>query len=333
MSIGVQEACRALGLRFRPVLSIDFSRRAVNVYKANFPSAKVNTTDIRHVLRGRLGVPLTSAERSLKKVTGHIDIAIAGPPCQGHSDLNNHTRRKDPKNGLYYRIARFAKLVRPVHLIIENVPAVVHDRGRVVSRAKKALEALSYKVQDGVLNLTELGIPQTRRRHVLIASLKYNINLEDVVSRYRGRKRSVRWAIGDLLQHQSDSEMDRWPGQTKAAKRRIGYLFKHQVYDLPNRLRPPCHRYNNHTYNSVYGRLRWGRPAHTITTGFMCMGQGRFVHPKEPRTLTPREAARLQLIPDFFSFGDKPNAATLADLIGNAVPPRLTYVLALELLR
>jgi DNA (cytosine-5)-methyltransferase 1 len=333
MSIGVQEACRALGLRFRPVISIDFDRRTTDVYKANFPTAKVHTADIRHLLVGRLGFSLTPAEKKLKKLAGRIDVAVAGPPCQGHSDLNNYTRRRDPKNGLYYRIVRFAKIVKPRNLIIENVPAVVHDRGRVVSRAKKALEALHYKVQDGVLDLTELGVPQTRRRHVLIASLKHDIDLDHLISNSYAKKRSLRWAIADLVKRQSDSAMDRWPGQTKAAKRRIQYLFKHEVHDLPNRLRPPCHRYNNHTYSSVYGRLRWEQPAQTITTGFMCMGQGRFVHPKQPRTLTPREAARLQFIPDFFSFGDKPKAVALADMIGNAVPTKLTYVLALELLR
>ena len=87
-----------------------------------------------------------------------------------------------------------------------------------------------------------------------------------------------------------------------------------------------------HGYKSVYGRMYWDRPSQTITTGFTCMGQGRFVHPKRKRTLTPHEAARLQFIPDFFRFDEDLPRAALSEMIGNAAPPKLTYVLALELL-
>jgi DNA (cytosine-5)-methyltransferase 1 len=91
--------------------------------------------------------------------------------------------------------------------------------------------------------------------------------------------------------------------------------------------------YGDHSYKSVYGRLPWDRPAQTITTGFGSMGQGRFVHPKRRRTLTPHEAARLQFIPDHFRLDEVESKTALAEMIGNAVPPKLTYVFALELLR
>jgi DNA (cytosine-5)-methyltransferase 1 len=334
MSLGVEEACRALGFQVRPILAIDFNQRAAELYNKNFPSAKTEVKDIKILLRGRLRGPLKPAERRLKKRLGRIDIAVAGPPCQGHSDLNNYTRRHDPKNGLYYRIVRFAKIIRPSHLIIENVPAVLRDRGRVIRRAKKALNLLGYHVTDHVIVLEDLGIPQSRRRHVLVASLTRRFEASDIISSYRHKKRSVKWAISDLLKvNPNGSMLDRWPAQTHTARRRIRFLFEHNSYNLPNRLRPPCHQSNNHTYKSVYGRLWWNRPAQTITSGFMCMGQGRFVHPKRRRTVTAREAARLQFIPDFFDFGENLGAAALAEIIGNAVPPKLTYVLTLELLR
>jgi DNA (cytosine-5)-methyltransferase 1 len=79
--------------------------------------------------------------------------------------------------------------------------------------------------------------------------------------------------------------------------------------------------------------MYWEKPAQTITSGFTSMGQGRFVHPKEQRTLTPHEAARLQFIPDFFRFDESIGRTALAEMIGNAVPPKLTYVIGLELLR
>lgn len=81
-------------------------------------------------------------------------------------------------------------------------------------------------------------------------------------------------------------------------RRRIEWLFQNDKHNLPNPERPLCHR-DDHSYLSMYGRLWWDKPAQTITSGFGCMGQGRFVHPLRPRTLAPHEAARLQFLPDF----------------------------------
>jgi DNA (cytosine-5)-methyltransferase 1 len=83
----------------------------------------------------------------------------------------------------------------------------------------------------------------------------------------------------------------------------------------------------------MYGRLHWDRPAQTITSGYGSMGQGRYVHPRERRTLTPHEAARLQMIPDFFDFSDARSRGAWARMIGNAAPWKLAYAFALEMLR
>jgi DNA (cytosine-5)-methyltransferase 1 len=102
----------------------------------------------------------------------------------------------------------------------------------------------------------------------------------------------------------------------------MAWLIEHDEHDLPNALRPPCHQ-SEHSYRSMYGRLRWDQPAQTVTTGFGSMGQGRFVHPATARTITAHEAARLQTIPDFFDFSLARTRGSLARLIGNAVPPGL----------
>jgi DNA (cytosine-5)-methyltransferase 1 len=157
--------------------------------------------------------------------------------------------------------------------------------------------------------------------------------MKPIVEKYARGPRPVRWAIGDLRTRSGRRSFDR-PGRTTAKnQKRIDWLFDHDEHDLPDRLRPDCHRYEEHSYRSVYGRMYWDEPAQTITSGFGCMGQGRFVHPMERRTLTPHEAARLQFIPDFFRFDDELPRTALADMIGNAVPVKLTYVFALELLR
>jgi DNA (cytosine-5)-methyltransferase 1 len=110
------------------------------------------------------------------------------------------------------------------------------------------------------------------------------------------------------------------------------YLVNKGVYRLPDRMRPDCHKDGNHTYASVYGRLNWDEPAQTITGGFISPGQGRFVHPSLPRTLTPHEAARLQFFPDFFDFSNVEKRTALAEMIGNAVPMKLSYAFCVEFL-
>ena len=114
-------------------------------------------------------------------------------------------------------------------------------------------------------------------------------------------------------------------------QRRIDYLFEHDIYNLPNSERPDCHRLKEHSYNAVYGRMHWDRPASTLTGGFACCGRGRFIHPLRRRTLTPHEAARVQFFPDFFDFSELGRTA-LVRAIGNAVPPKAGYVVALPLL-
>jgi DNA (cytosine-5)-methyltransferase 1 len=285
------------------------------------------------LLDSPLGTPPSASEKGLVELAGHIDLLLGGPPCQGHSDLNNHTRRTDAKNQLYERMARFAELVRPMHLIIENVPAVLRDKRKVVDTTVEALRRVGYNLGHGIVELSSLGVPQRRRRHVLVASLTRDVCLESMTSGYHRLAPTVKWAIADLRSNDSGRLFDTPSTPTPRSCERIEYLFNHGCYDLPDSERPDCHRLYEHTYRSVYGRLHWDEPAQTITGGFGCMGQGRFVHPAEERTITPHEAARLQFIPDFFSFDSVSSRTALAQMIGNAVPPKLTYVVALELIR
>jgi DNA (cytosine-5)-methyltransferase 1 len=101
------------------------------------------------------------------------------------------------------------------------------------------------------------------------------------------------------------------------------HLLQEKLYDLPNNLRPKCHQ-NDHSYKSMYGRLRWNLPAQTITSGFGSIGQGRYMHPTQPRALTAHEAARIQGFPDYFDFSPVGKRGDLATMVGNAVPPALS---------
>src|SRR5690606_5320498 len=108
--------------------------------------------------------------------------------------------------------------------------------------------------------------------------------------------------IGDILEEHTQKKGIFFTASTtkKINKKRIDYLFENNLWDLPDSQRPDCHKEKSHSYKSCYGRLRWDKPAQTLTSGFGSMGQGRYVHPLQRRVITPHEAARIQGFPDFF---------------------------------
>src|SRR5256886_2572288 len=336
MSLGLAEACRALGFRFESAAVYDIDATALRVYAAAFGLPQPEPVDLDTTLQPDLNAACTQAEEELVRRAGAVDVILAGPPCQGHSTLNNRTRHADPKNELYFLVARYAKLVRPKWILVENVPAVRSDRSGVVQRTAEALEALGYWVAHGIIDLWAIGVPQTRRRHVLVAQTETIgplPGLDDLVTPYATRARPVAWAIEDLLDVTSRDRLDAVKTPDPVTQARIDYLFDHNLFDLPDHMRPDCHRKKSHTYQSVYGRMSWLEAAPTITSGYETMGRGRFVHPKRRRTITAHEAARLQFIPDFVDFSIVVERSSFGRLIGNAVPPKLSYVLGLELLR
>lgn len=330
MTLGVVEAAQALNRAAVPCLAVDNDPHALRAYLANFPSAITACDSIEDILDGEVGTRPTTRERALLADSGKVDILVGGPPCQGHSDLNNHTRRIDPRNSLLLKMVRAAELWRPDALIIENVQGIRHDSGDVVGTAAALLEQLGYSVDQNLVELSVLGLPQRRRRFVLVASAR-QLEISALITPFRTGPRSVRWAIEDLADNTECSGFHSPSKPTPLNSHRIDYLFDNDLYDLPDSQRPRCHREKPHRYTSVYGRLRWDAPSQTITTGFGCIGQGRFVHPSQRRTITPHEAARLQFIPDFFEFPTA-SRSTLAKMIANAVPPKLCYVLTLGLL-
>lgn len=329
LTLGIAEAARRLGRTVEIALAVDNDEDSVAVFEANFPSAPVEQASVEDLFDGKLGASLTTGEQELRDRIGPVAMLAGGPPCQGHSDLNNHTRRRDPRNALYDRMARAAEVIRPSAVLIENVPAVVRDAAGVVGVAEAALKAAGYVVAHRTLNLGELGVPQRRRRHLLLAFPAGSLNPEDVLSHLTAPcphhpTRSVRWAIEDLEDVSGSDPFDSAPTPTAENAARIAWLFDNDDYNLPNPERPKCHKDKEHTYNSMYGRLRWDDPAQTVTTGFGSMGQGRYVHPSRRRTITPHEAARLQSFPDFFDFSAVNARTAWARMIGNAVPPLLS---------
>ncbi len=326
MTLGLAEAGRRAGCGIDVRLAVDVDETSTKVFSAMFPHAQVQTVLVEFLFDGSFGAPLTAKESGVADAVGPVDFLVGGPPCQGHSDLNNHTRRDDVRNELYLLMARAAEVLLPQVVFIENVPAVLRDRRRAVAKAEQGLRALGYRVASSILDLASLGIPQRRRRHLMIAVEGGLPEPMEIIHSLKSRvtHRSVSWAIADLKGRGRGDPLHRASRISADNIARIDWLFDNCAHDLPDRQRPDCHRFREHTYKSVYGRLWWDRPAQTITTGFASMGQGRHVHPSLKRTLTPREAARLQFLPDFVPFEAVTSRSAWASMIGNAVPPKVT---------
>ncbi len=334
-SLGISEALLSNGLNPRHLFGMDFDSSAISCFQENFPDAIAYNSDINTLIDGVLGQKSTEHEKKFAKaITSQLHILVGGPPCQGHSDLNNHTRRNDPKNALILKMARLAEITRPSLILIENVPGVTRDKTNALQMCIEGLERLGYGVTMSTIDLSKYGLPQRRKRFILVGVLNSICNIEKLLSNYARSERPLSWAIKDLTDRYDPSDTFNSSAQhSKTNTERINYLFENRVYDLPDALRPPCHRDKNHSYKSVYGRMHWDSPSPTITGGFGSTGQGRFVHPIYPRTLTPHEAARLQFIPDFYRFPKKIGRRDLQQIIGNAAPPLLSRIILSGILK
>ncbi|WP_298941785.1 DNA cytosine methyltransferase [uncultured Psychromonas sp.] len=325
LTLGAIEAAKNHHLSSNIKLAVEMNPDAANTYQKNFyhSLSTIFNGNIEELITNYPGDNISEAELALKSKNANVDVLLAGPPCQGHSRLNNHTRSKDPRNKLYLKVIRFVELCKPQFVIIENVLNIKHDEGNVLTESADFLEGIGYSVENLVIKTAKYGIAQNRVRHIQVASLKQlDLSLTDYES-----TSVLSDIIADIIDN-SEHSKDTFdtPSKTKNTER-IDYLFDNDVYDLPNNLRPDCHKYKDHTYPTSYGRLKWDKPSTTITRGFSTMGQGRFVHPLRRRTLTPHEAARIQGFPDFFGFTEYKTRGNLHLMIANAVPPKISAML------
>lgn len=346
LALGFGEACRDLGTHLESEAACDHDAGAVAVFSSNHRSkvrsARSASELVDHQIKGvgekaRYVYEPEFIDPDWQPLVGRIDAVLAGPPCQGHSNLNNHTRRTDRRNELYFTVPAVAIAADADIVIIENVPAVVHDRSQVVRTTETLLRDHGYHIEKGVLSAARMGWPQTRQRFFMIGRRSAPpLPIAEVQAALAtGPARDVMWAIHDLLDQPFDNRLHLDTELSAENQRRIKYLFDHDLYDLPNSERPECHQ-DGTSYHAVYGRLHPDRPVGTITTGFLTPGRGRYIHPLRQRTLTPWEAARLQGFPDTYDFFPDPkNPTTKAKLtkwIGDAVPMPLGFAAGISAL-
>ena len=337
LTLGVAKGLIEQGFAPKPVFAADVDSHALSVYQANWPTAFTYNNSVRHLVdskvlgtgdESRFAYPPKISEPRLAELAGSVDILLAGPPCQGHSSLNNYSRGNDPRNELYLLVPAIAVALGAKHVIIENVPGVTREKSNVVGTSANLLENSGYKISSGVLNADKFGWPQTRKRFFMIASRDSEpFSLDKIEEKFEQPTQNIMWAIGDLENSPRDNLMNSDAELSSENQIRIQHLFEEGLFNLPLHLRPKCHQQGT-SYTASYGRMYPDAPAPTLTTGLFSPGRGRFIHPHLPRTLTPREAARIQGFPDWYQFDPygKTTRTNLAKWIGDAVPSILGYV-------
>lgn len=318
-----------LGLKaadFHVVAAIEIDKLAARTYTANHPEVVVKTSDIRAV------DPLELLEE-LGLTTADIDLCAGCPPCQGFSSvrtLNGKKSVQDPRNDLIDEYVRFVRILQPRAIMLENVPGLLRD-GRF-QRAVCELEALGYPAAEGtrILNAADYGVPQNRRRLVLLCERGGSIDIPATGAAPLTVEDAI-WDLpeagtsGDALHDFPERRSDRVMAMIRAIPADGGGRL-----DLPSEKRLSCHR-DFTGFKDVYGRMRWNRPAPTITGGCHNPSKGRFLHPVADRAITLREAALLQGFPPHYQFLLDRGKLAAAAMIGNAVPPPLAAAQAAAL--
>ncbi|MFT5555962.1 MAG: DNA (cytosine-5-)-methyltransferase [Bradyrhizobium sp. PARBB1] len=264
----------------------------------------------------------------LKKLYGDAEIRIlAGcAPCQPFSTYSQrYDTLTSPRWPLLYQFARLIKSVRPDVVTMENVPLV--ERHAVFDDFVATLRRLGYSVWQGVVDCTQYGLPQTRRRMVILASA---IGPIELIAPTHEKPRTVKDAIGKLpvIEAGSAHKSDAFHMSSRLSDLNLERIRASRPggtwRDWPKRLVADCHRKETgRTYPGVYGRMTWSDPAPTITTQFYGFGNGRFGHPEQDRGISLREGAILQGFPKDYAFvpeGGPTHFKVLGRMIGNAVP-------------
>lgn len=320
---------------------VDADSEALAVFRAAFPNALPLYHDLieeqpRYILR-KAGI-----------ARGDVDVLVGGPPCQPYS-INNHQRSlEDSRCDLVQRYLEFVSTLRPAWLVMENVPAFISIEGGVFFKTLlRSLRSRGYKVAYGIIEATNFGVPQKRRRLIVVANRQgkdVELLMKGMLAR-KSRLVTVGHAIGDLpdVPERDATYLARPQGSFQKLMRRrapriiqshmaaqLGPLNLNRIRyippggnwrDIPRKLLPPgMQRAKLSDHTTRYGRLLFEEAAFTLLT--KCDPHwGCYLHPTEDRIITVREAARLQSIPDRIQFIDSLTASYR--MIGNAVPPLL----------
>ncbi len=317
---------------FDIIAGFDIDKTCEFAYTHN-NDAKFFDTDITKVTK-----------KQIKKLFAKSKIKVlAGcAPCQPFSSYAFKNRKKDPdKYDLLYQFGRLVKETLPDIVTMENVPQIMEFKLKpVLSDFISLLLKNQYEVSMDTVYCPNYGIPQTRKRLVLIASRIGKIELIPP-THTKGNYVTLKDVIGKLPRVKAGETCCKDPLHRARALSPLNLLRIQQTpyggswKDWPEELRLDCHKTENgKSFGSVYGRMIWDAPASTMTTQCTGLGNGRFGHPEQDRAITVREAALIQTFPKtykFFSDEESVSITKASRYIGNAVPPKLGQIIAMSI--
>lgn len=299
---------------------------AAGTYRTNL-DIPVLEQDIRTLKAARL--------RDYVPRDASLILAVCAP-CQPFSKVRKAGRTRKDRD-LLSTVATLVTNLRPCGILLENVPQIAKGRkNSVLSGFCDALRRAGYSFACGTVDAKDFGVPQTRRRMVLIG-VEGRREKVDLARKNGCKPRTVRDAIGDLPAIRAGERAVRMPlhraaNLSPANRERLKATPRDggDSRQWPETLRLPCHVKSRGFYD-VYGRMRWDSPAPTLTTRCNSLSNGRFGHPTQNRAITLLEAGLLQTFPKRYRFKGSQN--DIARQIGNAVPPKLAAALVSALLR
>lgn len=307
LSCGLEQA------GFSVVASVEIDAIAAETYKLNHPGTKIIQADIKKVDPRALLRDLN---------VGSLDLLAGCPPCQGFSTLrrrNKRGARRDQRNSLIMEYLRFVKELEPKTILLENVPGL-QDYYKFPTFVA-SLKGMGYQVVYETLNAENYGVPQRRKRLVLLGS---RVGAPSLPQK-NDKRVTVREAIGALpdASNASDEIHRMYSRHSDRIKKIIESIPKDggSRCDIPSDCQLACHAKEGVGFSDVYGRMAWDDVAPTITGGCLNPSKGRFLHPVENRSITAREASLLQTFPDNYTFPPNISKQAVALMIGNALPP------------
>lgn len=317
-----------LGLKqagFDVIGAVEIDPLAAETYAKNHTDVALWTENIRELNVGRV-------MNALNLKPGELDLLAGCPPCQGYSTIRTRNKGKpvdDHRNDLIFEFLWFATALEPEVVMMENVPPLAGDTR--FHQLLFALRKLGYETNHAVLNAADYGVPQRRRRLILIAAKNRKIEFAEPT----GEEATVREFIG--TQPEPGKSGDPLHDFPEKRSEKVLNIIKGIPKDGGSRGDSPtyeqleCH-IKCDGFKDVYGRMKWDDFAPTITSGCVNPSKGRFLHPEQDRCITLKEAALLQTFPPDYYFSLRRGKFAAAEMVGNAWPPKFIKKLASGLL-
>lgn len=332
---GLTEGIKQAG--FEVLAAIELDKTAAKTYECNHPNVNLMVQDVRTI----------KGDDLLKKTglkVGELSLLAGCAPCQGFSRLQKKDEFcSDIRNGLILQFVRLVEELKPKTIMMENVPGLINsEQGKAIfSIAEKKLKDLGYKIDFNIVDMANYGVPQFRRRFVLLGSRTDIVKIPDSTHISPNLKKlnpdkeywcTMRDTIMDVPPIGNGEKHPNIPTHFATKNKelnleRIKNIPKNggSRKDLPEHLQLKCHKRYPNGFKDVYGRMTWEKPSPTLTGGCTNITKGRFIHPEQDRAITLFEASLIQTFRRNYVFHG--NAGDMALQIGNAVPPRFGYVM------